>query len=112
MTNSEFLATGYGENPMGFFWILRDDDSNPHLSHERQNRIWKESLRDEDWFLPFADRAELLMITDNGDLVFDIDHSTMLANPRSGTYEIYPFSADEFLKRARGLGSKILPSDL
>lgn len=113
MTLSEFLITEYGENPMGFFWILSDTNDNPHLSHDRQNKIWKESLIDEDWFVPFSGRADLIMITDNGDLVFDIDScSTLLANPRSGTHEFYQFSVDEFLKMARGLNSSILPSDL
>ena len=112
MTLCQYITTGHGENPMQFFWVLRDDESNEHLSYIRQNRIWRDTLKEEEWFKPFADRANLIMISDNGDLVFDVAGDTLLANSRSGNFETYPISVDEFLTCARNLDSRILPPDL
>ena len=112
MTMLEQLTTEFGPNPYAFFWILQHDITNPNLQAERQREIWRDTLKEFDWFQPFLEDAELVMITDNGDLVFTIPEGTLYCDPRSDDFEVYPFSPAQFLRSCRTLNSRILPPDL
>jgi len=106
------LTKEFGPNPHAFFWILQQETPNPNLHAARQREIWRDTLKDFDWFQPFLADAELVAITDNGDLMFTIPAGTLYCNPRSDDYEIYPISPGEFLRSCRTLNSRILPPDL
>ena len=106
------LTKEFGPNPYSFFWILQRDTPNPNLHAERQREIWQDTLKDYDWFQPFLPDSELVMITDNGDLVFTIPDGTLCCNPRSDDYEVYSLSPAHFLRSCRTLNSRILPPDL
>ena len=112
MNLCEKLLHTYGENPYRFFWVLRNDSSNPHLCYKKQNKKWSDTLWNEVWFAPFRNIAALCLISDNGDLVFDLDGRTLLANPRGGGVEVFDETVDSFIGRARSLSSQILPDDL
>jgi len=106
------LTEEFGTNPYAFFWVLQQDATNPNLHAERQREIWRDTLKDFAWFQPFLADAELVMITDNGDLVFTTPGGTLYCNPRSDDYEVYPVSPAQFLHSCRTLNSRILPKDL
>ena len=112
MTLLEQLDHEFGPNPYAFFWVLQQNTPNPNLQAERQREIWKNTLKDFDWFQPFLATAELVMITDNGDLVFTIPEGTLYCDPRSDAFEVYPMPPEQFLRSCRTLNSRILPPDL
>jgi hypothetical protein len=106
------LTAEHGKNPYDFFWVLQHDGDNPHLDFVKQHEIWRATLADEEWFSPFAARATLTLISDNGDLVYDLAGETLVCNPRSGDHEIFPLPITEFLHQLHSLESKVLPHDL
>lgn len=106
------LAAEHGKNPLNFFWVLECEGSNPHLSFTKQSEVYGAILAEEDWFTPYAGRAAITLISDNGDIVYDLDGETLLWNPRYALHEIHPYSVSDFLRRAPLLESEILPDDL
>ncbi len=106
------LTGEFGPNPYSFFWILQEASTNPNLQAERQRNIWRDTLKDFEWFQSFFSTAELVMITDNGDLVFAIPGGTLCCNPRSDNYETYSMPPEQFLRSCRTLKSRVLPPDL
>jgi hypothetical protein len=106
------LAAEHGKNPLDFFWVLERDGSNPHLSFAKQRDVYGAVLAGEGWFAPYAGRAVITLISDNGDIVYDLEGETLLWNPRYARHEIYPYSVSDFLRRAPFLASEILPDDL
>ena len=92
--------------------MLSAGNQNEHLNLDKQNALWKKTLKECPWFAPFAQQAQLLVISDNGDLLFEVPSGSLLCSPRDNEFETYDIGPVDLVKRARNIGSKLLPDDL
>ena len=108
------LILEFSQNPHGFFWILKENDSNPNLNKLRQSQVWRRVLIELNW--PEASKAldntELIMISDNGDYVFTSEKETFRCDPRGCVIERFKMNPSTFLRNIKTIKSKIIPQDM
>ena len=101
----------FGENPYGFFNILRDSD-NPVIDIFKANESL-ESLKSEEWHSLKMKEYTLWAISDNGDCLWWNGEQTVAMNPRSFEFMSLPVQPKQFI-RLIGMGkvTGIFPEQL
>ena len=112
MTPPDAVVAEFGESPYGFFHVLRDGHPNPNLDRQRTVAVWSEEFARAPWWSEWGRSAEVALVTDNGEYVFEVDGGVLLWSPRDDLHEVYELALLDFLRYARSLRTEIIPDDL